>query len=177
MDQLQQNVRFLDTLVSGSKPSTAYCYDLLANARRRADLEQKFDDAAARLYRAVELLAQVELKEIYGIETSDVKDEVIPETLKREYLLKYKDNRDGRIRMPLFASYQLLKELGNRRGERFFEVYESEIRPVLSLRNSSILAHGLNSIDEKTFRSLWGTLVRFSEIREEEIPVFPELKP
>jgi len=175
MDQVQQNLRFLEDLLSMPKPSTFYCYDLLANARRRADLEQKFDDAVARLYRAIELIAQVELKESYGIETSDVKAESIPEKLRTEYLLKYKDKHDDKIKIPSFAGYRLLKEFKNRRGEKFFDLYEREIRSVLNIRNLSILAHGLQSVDEKTFQRLWTTLIKFSEVREEDLPVFPIL--
>ena len=49
------------------------CYYVLAsmlnNARRRAE-EHKYDDAIARLYRSLELIAQIRLKE-YGIITSE----------------------------------------------------------------------------------------------------------
>jgi CRISPR-associated protein (TIGR02710 family) len=175
-DQIETNLRFLENLLSGQKPSIQYCYDLLANARRRADLEQKFDDATARLYRAIELLAQVELKTGHGIETSHLKSEQIPDRLREEYLLRYQDKQDGKIRVPLFGGFRLLKELGSEMGERFFRLYDAEIRPVLNMRNFSILAHGLTSIEEKTFRNLWDSVMNLSGFKVEQFPVFPELK-
>jgi len=45
--------------------------DILNNARRRMK-EGKYDDAMARLYRTVELIAQYRLKMKYEIDTSDV---------------------------------------------------------------------------------------------------------
>jgi CRISPR-associated protein (TIGR02710 family) len=175
-DQLFRNLSFLESLLSRESPSNLHCLDLLANAKRRADLEKKFDDATARLYRAVELLAQVELKKSCGVESSDVSEKSIPLSLREEYALKYKDKNDGKIKIPLFAGYRLLRELGNERGQRFLELYDREIRPVLSLRNSSILAHGLNPIDEKTFHKLWEVLLNFSVIKEENLPIFPVLE-
>lgn len=42
---------------------------ILNNARRRED-ENKFDDAVARLYRSLELIAQIRLSKEYGIDSS-----------------------------------------------------------------------------------------------------------
>ena len=174
--RLERNLQFLERLLSGSKPSSLYGHDLLANAKRRAELEKKFDDAVARLYRAIEVLAQSELKETYGIETSNVKEETIPFNIREEYLLKYKDRLDGKIKVPLLGSYRLLTELGSDLGKNFFGVYEKEIRPLLNIRNNSILAHGFNPVDQKTFERLFGALLKFSGTGEEDLPVFPVLK-
>lgn len=42
--QVETNIEFLETLLSGNKPSICYYRDLLANAKRRADLEQKSEN-------------------------------------------------------------------------------------------------------------------------------------
>ena len=49
-------------------PSEAYYMlaFILNNARRRED-ENKFDDAVARLYRSLELFAQIRLSKEYGL--------------------------------------------------------------------------------------------------------------
>jgi len=174
--QLEANIEFLEALLFGNKPSIFYYRDLLANAKRRADLENKHDDAVARLYRAIELLGQSELKNSYGIETSNVKEELIPEDLRAEYRQKYRDKYDSRIKLPLWASYQLLKVLGSDLARRFFNHYEGKIRPLLNVRNNSILAHGLDPIDEKNFRKLFDSVLEISETKEEDIPEFPLLK-
>ncbi|MEW6374623.1 MAG: TIGR02710 family CRISPR-associated CARF protein, partial [Thermodesulfobacteriota bacterium] len=71
--KIEENINFLENLLSWHSPSKSYFLDLLSNAKRRANIERKFDDAVARLYRAIEVLAQTELKGDFGIETSNVK--------------------------------------------------------------------------------------------------------
>lgn len=174
--QLEANIEFINHLLSDKKPSILYFQDLLANAKRRADLEKKYDDAIARLYRAIEVLGQSELKNRYGIETSNVKEELIPEALRVEYRHKYRDKYDSKIKLPLFASYQLLKVLGSDLAARFFNHYEDKIRPLLNVRNNSILAHGFNPVDERNFRKLFDAVLEVFETKEEDIPEFPLLK-
>lgn len=55
--------------------------DLLLNAERRAH-QQRYDDAVGRLYRALELLAQIRLKQTYSIETGDVDLTQLPDALR-----------------------------------------------------------------------------------------------
>ena len=174
--QIETNIEFLNDLLSGKKPSILYFRDLLGNAKRRADLEKKYDDAIARLYRAIEVLGQSELKNRYGIETSNVEEDLIPDDLRAEYRQKYRDKYDYKIKLPLYASYQLLKALGSDLAVRFFNHYEDKIKPLLNARNNSILAHGFNPIDEKKFRELFNLIVIIFEMKEEDIPEFPLLK-
>jgi CRISPR-associated protein (TIGR02710 family) len=176
IDQLQTNLEFLDRIVPGGKPSVFHCYDLLSNARRRADLERKFDDAVARLYRAMEVLGQIELRDVFGIDTSDVKAEAIPESLREEFFIKYQTQDDQKIKIPLYASYQLLNELGSKLAVEFFNSYEKEIRSLLNIRNYSILAHGFNPVDQKTFEKLFDSIMKFSETKEQDLPKFPALR-
>ncbi|MEM2941697.1 MAG: TIGR02710 family CRISPR-associated CARF protein [Thermoproteota archaeon] len=176
VQRIDENIRFLENFDSKTISSRFYFLDLLANARRRANLEKKFDDAVARLYRAIEVLAQAELKEKYGIDTSNIKARDIPEKLVDEFLIKYKDQKDEKIKIPLFASYQLLYEKGSKLAEEFFKDYEKEIKPLLNIRNQSILAHGFNPVSEEIFLKLFNVVMRFSETKEEEIPEFPILK-
>lgn len=56
--------------------------DLLANAKRRKD-EGRIDDAVARLYRAIEVVAQVALKDRHGFKSSEkVPLDRVPEALR-----------------------------------------------------------------------------------------------
>ncbi|RME25747.1 MAG: TIGR02710 family CRISPR-associated protein, partial [Candidatus Zixiibacteriota bacterium] len=63
---VRENVAYLDTL---SSPSHLYsldrAVDLCANAHRRIE-EDKYDDAVARLYRALEMIAQARFVERFG---------------------------------------------------------------------------------------------------------------
>lgn len=176
VNQMEENLSFLQNLLTANKPYIFYFWDLLGNAKRRADLEHKFDDALARLYRALEVLGQLELKEKFEIETSNIKETSIPERIKEEFIIKYKDKNDGKIKIPLYASFKLLDELDNDLGKEFIQAYEKEIRPILEQRNSSILAHGFKPIKKETFEKLWEVVLRFSKTKEENLPKFPLLK-
>ena len=125
-----------------------------------------------------EVLGQTELKENFGIDTSDVKVESLPPIIRDEYRKKYleKHGEKQKIKIPLMASYRLLKELGSETAGRFFESYEKEIRPIIDSRNHSILAHGFMPVDEKIFQRLFETIMKFSQVKEEDLPLFPTLK-
>lgn len=172
--QLEDNARFLRDLVEGPGKEKLV-YDLVANAMRRADLESKYDDAVARLYRAMELAAQARLAEAWGIDTSHVRLSDIPPSLATEYEIKYSD-ADGKIRLPLYASYRLLKEKGDDLGIRFIGQYDKILRPLLDQRNRSILAHGNDPIASETYHKLKPAVLSFLSLEEHMLPKFPVLE-
>ncbi|ODS30933.1 MAG: CRISPR-associated protein [Candidatus Scalindua rubra] len=145
---LLQNIDFLERLKGNDE---LLHYDLIANAMRRAELENKYDDAVARLYRAMEAIAQCRLQSSYQIDSANVSEELIPESIRSDYVVKYRDDKDNKIKLSLFASYELLKELNDSLGEFFFAIYDKEIRGLLDIRNSSILAHGFVSVTSDTY--------------------------
>jgi CRISPR-associated protein (TIGR02710 family) len=146
--------------------------DLLANAERRAD-QGRYDDAMARLYRALEMLGQIALKDQTGASTSNVLEQTLPEHLREEFSRKYRDSEDKKIKLPLEATFRVLQALKNSVGCQFFERYEA-YRKILYARNLSILAHGIQPVDQDAFTS-FRDLVRDSfDIREEV--TFPRLR-
>lgn len=126
-------------------------FDLFHNAKRRAN-EGKYDDAIARLYRALEMIGQIEFKEKFGCETSDVKSHKLPESLREEMEKKHTAH-DGKIKIPLFDTFRLLKEKESIFGRLFFE-REEEMKKILATRNNSILAHGVIPVSSETFEKL-----------------------
>ena len=153
-------------------------YDLLANALRRALLEKKYEDATARCYAAIEKIAKHELMKTYGINNSDAKAELIPDSLRAEYLKKYlftKTTKDGSISESLqfgvTASFRILVENGNKLGVRFSEL--DKINSHLTERNYSILGHGMQPSSKQKFRDLFNDALFILDIKEEELPVFP----
>lgn len=129
--------------------------DLYNNARRRF-IEGKFDDATARLYRLVEMLAQMVLWRDYKIKTGDVPEDQIPSHLKKSFE-ENRDAIDGRIKIGLKKSYELLHELNNILGERYLQ--NKKIAGLLKQRNDSFLAHGTKPISGEACQSL------FEEVR------------
>ena len=152
ISKLSGNKQFLGQLLSmnkqGKEPEPYYIADLINNAERRAE-EAKFDDAVARLYRTIELIAQYELKRKYKIETSNAKREQIPKKLLKEWGITPNTQK---IKLPLQRDYELLAAKDNPLGIKFIQ--DKKLKDLLSKRNKSILAHNLKPVDRKTYQEL-----------------------
>lgn len=173
---VEKNLEFLKALGAASddftKPCREHLLDLLANAQRRGK-EGKYDDAVARLYRSLELLAQLRLERTYGIKSGNVDHTKVPQGISEKLRQRYSDPADGKIKIGLKAAFDLLFELGDDLGGRYREC--KDIEGVLSARNNSILAHGLQPVGQDTFDRMWGLVLQFSQVKESELPTFPEL--
>ncbi len=140
--------------------------DLLNNAKRRFK-EKKYEDAVARLYRIMELLAQCRLNEKFGINTSNVKIEKIPPHIQNKVKLK---NNKEKIKIGLQKSFELLKYMGDELGKKYAK--DKEIKNLLKRRNESILAHGLKPITNEDIPDI----ERFFEKAEEYAKlIFPDI--
>ena len=101
------------------------------------------------------------MREKYDIDSSNV-DIWHLQTLgmERKIREKYEGLRDekGKIKLSLKRDYELLKDLGDEMGKRFFE--DNLMQELLSKRNNSILAHGLEPVSredaEKMFEVVRG---------------------
>ncbi|MDI6821569.1 MAG: TIGR02710 family CRISPR-associated CARF protein [Actinomycetota bacterium] len=143
-------LKFLGQLAENNKADSEKAVDLSCNAERCA-AKGRFDDGVARLYRLIEFLAEIELRQKYGIDTSNVD----LSKLKPEHKEKYQNLRDeetGRIKLGLFKAYELLADLNNDLGRAFLE--NSKLKSLLGSRNVSILAHGFKPVGEKVFVQL-----------------------
>ena len=145
--------------------------DLLANAKRRIE-EGKFDDAAARLYRLVEMIGQIEIERICQAKTDNFPLEKIPASLREEFEHRYRSTKDKQIKLGLEATYTILKERGSEVGQRFFQE-RSRFDRLQQARNRSILAHGVIPIEEERVRDLLVFVSSLMPLQDE--PRFPEL--
>ena len=148
--------------------------DLVANAKRRAAIEYKFDDAVSRLYSAIEKIAKYRLLVNYGIENSDVDLAKVPAALKEEMSICANPRANGKIQIPLFKSYELLSALDDPLG-RAFRNEEPELYKILSVRNTSLLAHGFMPVGEDTYQKLLNIVLTFLGMEEKNLPTFPVL--
>lgn len=166
------NQQFLQQLVD-QPPSQAIVSDLLANALRRKT-ESRYDDGVARLYRVIELLAQLALAEHYEItSTGDVPLERIPQSLRARW---ESCAENGRLILGLQDAYLLLDELGDSVGKTFKDLgLHDPQRSPLSARNQSILAHGLKPVGPKIFDQLWAAALKLGGLSETNLPIFPQL--
>ncbi len=142
------NLEFLSRLQQGTRGfrrrHRLQVIDLLANARRRAEVG-RHDDAVARLYRALELLGQIAFEETFGCETGAADPGLLPEAIREAYRKKYWSEEKGACQIPLMATFAALAEAGRPEGVRLRE-REEEFKALLYARNHSILAHGFEPV-------------------------------
>lgn len=122
--------------------------DLVANAARRIE-EGRNDDAVARLYRAIELIGQCAFEKRFGVPTGSVTPEVLPEQIRSEYEAKYRESGEPHLKLPLFATFRALQEVEDVLGARFL-ADRDQVDKIMSARNNSILAHGVQPVKKQT---------------------------
>ena len=150
-------------------------FDLMANAMRRADLENKYDDATARCYAAIEKYGKHALKLRHGIDNSNCGIEQLPEHLSEEYG-KYTSANTDYLQFGLQATYGLLAALGDEAGMRFIEI-ENDLNKLLALRNNSILGHGNVPVKKENFYRLFELGLQLMKIDKAELTQFPKFNP
>ena len=120
--------------------------DLLLNADRRGR-RGWYDDAVARLYRALELLAQTYIQLELGIDHQSFWDD---DQVQR-------DCQQWKIRRGVGGLYYWLRQtegatgLGGAAGRQWFQ-----LRDLLDARNHSLLSHGLKPIRQADWQALQG---------------------
>lgn len=135
--------------------------DLLLNAQRRAH-QQRYDDAVGRLYRALELLAQIRLKQAYDLETGDLDVAKLPEALRDTYAAE-RNPRTNKIQIPLWKSYQLLSQLPDDPLGKHFDPQANRLQDALKTRNYSLLAHGFTPITNRDYQASGEVIQTFIE--------------
>ncbi len=169
--------KFLKTLVGQAK-GTGYepVFDLVRNAERRA-ARGRFDDAVARLYRALEMLAQIRLAQREpSLNASDLKSDLLPESLRSKYA-----NREGKVKLGLQEDYDLLAELEDPLGKAFAPE-RKKMLSTLEKRNASILAHGAQPCDQNVYQEMHAQILRLLELGlnalgvKVESPQFPQIE-
>lgn len=131
--------------ITGSAPGFAPVLDLLCNAERRA-ARGRYDDAVARLYRALEMLPQLRLEQrAPALNSSDLDVALLPEELRPKYEALREPGKKGKIKLGLRQDYELLLELEDPLG-KVYQEQEKRLLQALLHRNESILAHGQRPI-------------------------------
>jgi CRISPR-associated protein (TIGR02710 family) len=162
----------LDQLCRVAAPSRHHVIELLANAKRRKD-EGRIDDAVARLYRAIETVAQVALKERHRIDSTEkVPFDRVPEVIRQDWKSR---TRDGVVALGLQDAYALLASLNDPIGERFMDEKLDDTTSPLTARNRSILAHGFDRVSANVFDKLWTSAFSLAQITDTDLPSFPVL--
>ena len=132
-------VKRLDRDVAQGRPSRLLCVELFNSAQRRRH-EGEYSDGMTRLYRALELLAQQRLRDDYAINADDVDAHRVPPRYRPDFEA-LRSPQDGRIRLGLRKSYELLYRLDDELGRSFEE--DPQMTARLDERRATMLAHGV----------------------------------
>ena len=171
----EERLDFLRRIVTDNKKSSiSFILDIYSNAERRYE-EGKIDDAILRLYRLVEMMAQERLSSQYNIDASNVLVEQIPQPLQNAFIKDYKSKRDGKIKIPQTAAFELLYVLNDNLG-RLFREKKHNFLDMQSSRNYSYLAHGFQSVKESTFLKLKDFLLGLEMFKMDDAPRFPKFE-
>ncbi len=134
--------------------------DLLLNAERRA-AQNRYDDAMARVYRALELLIQLRLWLGHHIDTSDVDLAHLPEAQRERYASRVEPGRP--LTLGLLQAWDLLSDFSDEPLADWLRAERGRLLDWARHRNHSLLAHGFRPITEdmwKTYGSLGIDLCR-----------------
>lgn len=160
--KLKEDMNLLERLAIGTPDMREeHFLDLMANAKRRADLEQKYDDAVLRLYRAIEAHAQIRLAK-HGIKTPGVKEEQVPSDLPLD------------LEDEFVKAYRLLQKANEPAASTFFEHWP-QLRFLLDHWNKSILAHGVEPVKRERYEEMFKLVCKIGGVNEESLPRFPDL--
>lgn len=150
------------------QPGPHVITDLYNNAARRLMLGRT-EDAMARLYRALEMLAQWVLARAYAIDTNNVDTRRIPPR-DRVGFEALRSIEDGLVKIGFRKAYELLLIYDSPIGRRFRE--DPVMRRFLETRSVSILAHGLQPA---ALEECQRNMEHAAELFAIEIPDFGEL--
>lgn len=154
----------IDTQFTDPNGSKCHSYeiveDLLLNAERRA-VQERYDDAVGRLYRALELLAQIRLLQTYEIKTGDVDLQKLPDSLREAYSAPALRSKNGKIRLALNESYMLLGKIPDDPLGMMYQQQSERIQHALQIRNYSLFAHGFRPITKAKYQDFGRVIVTF----------------
>ncbi|MEM2816428.1 MAG: TIGR02710 family CRISPR-associated CARF protein [Candidatus Bathyarchaeia archaeon] len=173
ISDLNKNKQFLGELASrigqNREPEPYFIADLLNNAQRRAE-EGKHDDAVARLYRTMELIAQYRLKIKYGIESSSCPSGMLPPKILEKWNIP---PGTGKVKLGLEKDYELLEAKGDILGEKYLK--DESLRHLLLNRNNSILAHGLTPVEMQVWQKLHEKVLEYAKIAVKNLDCLIEM--
>ncbi len=173
---IKSNATFLEKLVlDPQEVKEAVALDLLAHARRRAQVDQHVEAALAVLLRALEAFAQHVLFKQHRIKTWDVRPDQLPQGLREPCERCYLDDVDGKYKLPLYAQFRALAGLGDQMGQSYLAQW-TKMKPLLDAASHGVLGHGFEPVKAERFHQLYDIVIKLTNVQESSLPRFPILK-
>jgi CRISPR-associated protein (TIGR02710 family) len=150
-------------------PGFLLAYDLLLNAERRAS-QGHYDDAIARIYRALEMYGQFCLRTANPRLTSEnLNVELLPE-IHRKYYETKRDPRTGVVQIGLKDNYETLCFINHPIAPIWDKWRNKLIDKALTKRNYSYLAHGMKPLSKMDYLEVkevtWNFIMQCDEAME-----------
>lgn len=123
--------------------------DLLLNAERRA-AQARYDDAMARVYRALELLVQLRLWLGHRIDTSNADLARLPEALRVQYASRVEPGRP--LTLALLQAWDVLAAFPDEPLADWLRAERGRLLDWTRHRNHSLLAHGFTPVMGNVWR-------------------------
>lgn len=180
LTQLEDNRIFLENKISTkNKPNKNNIYfylpDLLNNAYRRIE-EGKYDDAVARLYRIMELVAQLKLNTLGIVDENSIKNfkfdinkiafkDFTPdnyEAILDKLNINNFDHPKPTFTLSMYNDFNMLRYLNDDLGLHYIK--DGKVKRELEKRNSSVLAHGLRPVNEINALKLYDYSLEYARI-------------
>jgi CRISPR-associated protein (TIGR02710 family) len=172
---IKANAGFIEKLVlDPAEVKDLVALDLLANVRRRLDVDRDPERAMAALVRALEAFAQRQLFKQYKIKTWDLQPEQLPQALQETCRTCYLDDVDGKYKLPLQGQFRTLAGLGDQLGQGFLREWPS-MKPLLDAANHAILGHGFEPVKSERVEQLHTIVIKLSGVSDTSLPRFPIL--
>jgi CRISPR-associated protein (TIGR02710 family) len=172
---VKQNAGFLEKLVlDPNEVKEPLALDLLAHARRRADVEHDYEAAMITLVRSLEAFAQYQLFKQYKIKTWDLQPEQLPEALRETCRTCFLSDLDGKYKLPLHDQFRALAGFGSQMGQAYLAQWP-KMKPLLDAANQAVLGHGFESIKPERFNQLCEIVVKLTGVSDVSLPRFPVL--
>ena len=131
----------------GPKQEPMQILDLWENALRRAK-QGRFDDAMGRCYRTIEWTAQWILRKDHGVDTADVPEGFIPDSVQ------IIPSAEGKRQAGLMSAWDLIRLKHEGPANELIKNQRNRLRDLILSRNRSILAHGKEPIGEESWQKM-----------------------
>jgi CRISPR-associated protein (TIGR02710 family) len=172
---IKQNAGFLEKLVlDPNEVKETLALDLLAHARRRAEIGHDHEAAMVTLVRALEAFAQFQLFKQYRIKTWDLQPEQLPEALREACRTCLLSDLDGKYKLPLHDQFRALAGLGSQMGQAYLAQWP-KMKPLLDAADHAVLGHGFEPIKPERFQQLYEIVVKLTDVSDTSLPKFPVL--
>jgi CRISPR-associated protein (TIGR02710 family) len=176
LKSLKTNASFLERIVLDSNEVKAsVACDLLAWAKRRGDRRRELEPATRTLLRALEAFTQARLFSKHRIKSWDVNPDHLPASLRDQCRTCYRNDVDGKYRLPLHGQWLVLDGLGDPMGQQFMRDWP-KLKTLFDAADHAILGGGFEPIKAERFHQLYDLVMKYSGATPLDLPEWPTLQ-